>query len=74
MDIADYVTKELAPRAMPPDENERMVLEYEPIRRAIEAANKKIYQQYTEDDVKEAIETIYQEDGDIMKQRYEFRE
>ena len=74
IDIADYVAKELAPRGIPPDNNEQLVLENPPFKQQIETINKKIYAQYSEDDVKEAIETLFKEDGDILKQRHEFRE
>ncbi len=34
----------------------------------------KVYAQIREEDIREAVETLYKDDGDIMRQKHEFRE
>jgi hypothetical protein len=68
------VARELIPQGVNPDENEKYVLENAAFRTEIEALNKKIYVKYSEDDVREATDRLFKEDGDILKQKHEFRE
>jgi ribosomal protein S20 len=72
--IADFVARELVPRGISPDQNEKFVMQNPEIKSEIEAANKKVYVSFSEEDIKEAMDELYREDGDIAKQKSEFRE
>jgi hypothetical protein len=46
--IADFVARELAPRGISPEENEKFVMQNAEIKSEIEAANKKVYISFSE--------------------------
>jgi hypothetical protein len=52
--IADFVTAELAPKGVPPQKNEEIVMLDPTIKTQIERINDKIYSQFSEEEVKEA--------------------
>lgn len=72
--IADYVARELIPKGVAPDETEEYVLKNIDFKAEIERVNQKIYRKYSEEDVREATDKLFKEDGDILKQKHEFRE
>lgn len=72
--IAEFVSKELAPRGVPPTENEQLVMANASIKAQIESVNQRVYAELKEEDVREATEKLYQDDADILRQKHEFRE
>jgi hypothetical protein len=60
----------LLPRGIPPEQNEGLVMGNAAIKAEIESINKKVYAEFGEQDIREATDKLYKDDGDIIRQKH----